>query len=294
MPKIQTVDSKTGAVVGELKMGRTVTAKTNANPVDSNTIQAAATKVAQGVQGQPSTAEGQIVATPLDPKLDALAKREVAFLAKEKAFKAQQAAMGEQIKAEVEKALGTYRSRLKAKPLDVLNEEGLTYDQLVEQAITMVNNPGANETQTRLEAIETAQKKLSEDAQKSAQSQREAAIKQLTFDATDLIESDPSFETIKATESVSDVVDLITKTFDETGKLMSVEHAAKLVEEELLTEAIKIAGLAKVKAKLTPEIVQETKQQSPQQQTTLTNTMNANRKLTSRERAILAFNGKKL
>jgi hypothetical protein len=297
MPKIQTVDSKTGAVVGELKMGRSITAKTNANPIDPSTIQASATAAAQGTRGQPSTTEGQVVATPIDPKFDALAKREIAFRAKEAEFKAREAKLADQVKVEAEKALGSYKARLKSKPLDVLNEEGLTYDQLVEQAIAMVNNPQAapqaDSVNTKLEALE---KRIEESTKQAAQAQRDAAVKQLRYDAQDLVDSDPSFETIKATESIDDVVNLIVRTYDETGKMMSVDQAAKLVEEELLAEAIKIASLSKVKAKagLTPELVQETKQPIHQQQTTLTNNMNANRKLTARERAILAFNGKKL
>jgi hypothetical protein len=292
MPKVQTVDSKTGAVVGELKMGRSITAKTNANPIDISTLGQAGQTTP--IQGQPPATEGQIVATPIDPKFEALAKREAAFIAKEREFKARESALEDRIKAEVDKALGTYRSRVKTNALDVLEEEGLTYDQLVEQAIARQNNPQAttkvNPIETKLEALE---KKIVEDAAKAAQAQREAAVRQIKFDVADLVESDPNFETIKATESVDDVVSLITKTFDETGKLMSVEQAAKLVEDELLTEAIKIANIAKVKAKLTPELVQQSQaSNTPQAATTLTNNMNANRKLTARERAMLAFENK--
>lgn len=290
MPKIQAIDSKTGNPSGEINMGRSIKAHTQTPNQDPPTT-------ATPIEGQTNKPVGSDPeATPIDPKFEALAKQQAVFRTKEREFQAKEAALEARVKAAVDEALNGYKGRLKKAPLDVLNEEGLTYDQLVEQAVN-APDPATRAIQDKLQSIEERQNKLAEDAQNSAKSQRDAAVKQIRYDVSDLIETDTQFETIKATGSTDDVVELITRTFDETGKLMTVEQAAQKVEEELFEEAKKIAGLAKVKAsfkpELTPETLQQAKQQSGQKQsmTTLTNNMTSTRPLSARERAIKRFKG---
>ena len=244
--------------------------------------------------GQNSTVEAKVEATPLDPKYEVLAKKESALRTLEKELKAKETSIADQVKAAVDEALKGYRARLKEAPLDVLNEEGLTYDQLVEQAVN-APDPITRATQQEIKSIKDAQAKMSEDIQNSAKAQRESAVNQIRYDVTELVESDPNFETIKGTGSVEDVVELITKTFDESGKLLTIDQAAKMVEDELFEEALKIASLSKVKSKLTPQQA-EPKLQSikqPQQSMTLTNSMSSSKPMTPRERAVAAFKGEK-
>lgn len=288
MPKVVGIDSKTGVPTGSIEHGRHIKAKTLPEP--------SAFKAPVAEEGQTNKEVGTSPeAKPLDPKYEALAKKESAIRALEREVKAQQSAMDAKIKAAVDAALSQYRGRLKEAPLDVLNEEGLTYDQLVEQAVN-APDPETRAIKQELKALREAQLKQTEDSQNSAKAQRESAITQIRNDAADLIESDPTFEVIKATESVEDVVDLITRTFDETGKLLTVEKAAQMVEEELHAEAIRIANISKVKAKLTPATVEQSKQQDNKQQQkpmTLTNNMTSTRPMSARERAIAAFKGEK-
>lgn len=286
MPKITAVDAKTGQPQGEVIMGRHMKIQTQAtpNPEDfqpSNMVQDA-------VQGQQNKSEGsKQEATPLDPKFEALARKEAAFRQREREFQAREASYKEKEAKLVQ--VEAWQTRLKDSPLEVLNELGITYDQLVEQA---VNAPDSATKEIRNEL-----KKIRQDAQDNVKSQRQAAIKQIRFDAVDLIEQDPQFETIKATNSVDEVVELIEREFDKTGRLLTIDQAAKLVEDELFEEAKRIASIGKVKAifkpELTPELVSNTKQQSNQQQpmTTLTNNMTSTRPLTARERAIKRFKG---
>lgn len=303
MPKIATIDPQTGGKIGNAQFqGRTVKVKTNANPTYLNSYNETELPQAER-QDYPPTSEGQLPKTEdkpeakqLDPQHEALAKKESAIRAREREIQAKEAALEERVRQAVEEALGKYRGRLKQSPLDVLNEEGLTYDQLVDQAIN-APDPAARNIQQKLIEIEANQKRFEEESRKAADSQREGAIKQIRYDVQELVESDVAYETIKATESIDDVVELITRTFDKEGKLLTVDQASKMVEDELLEEAIKIASLSKVKAKLaptlTPELVQNSKQQSPKQATTLTNDMSSKRPMTSRERAIAAFKGEK-
>lgn len=289
MPKIAMIDTKSGAKTTDSQhAGRVIKAKTNLNPTIIEQTQP---------QGQPNTPEASSEVKPLDPHHEALAKKESAIRAREREIQAKEAALDARVKQAVEDALTQYRGRLKSAPLDVLNDEGLTYDQLVEQAVQQAdpNYQTTRAIQQKLETIEANQKRLEEESKKSADSQREAAVKQISYDVQELIDNDASFETIKATGSSSDVVELITRTFDETGKLLSVDTAAKMVEDELFQEAIKIANLTKVKEKLkpelTPELVKGSKPQAQQQATTLTNQMTSKKPMTARERAIARFKG---
>lgn len=302
MPKITAIDAKTGQPSGEVQMGRAIKAQTNAtpSPIEHVAQKAALAAPPTPVEGQPNKSEGSNQeATQIDPKYEALARKESAFRNREREFQAKEAALESRVKSAVEEALKQYKGQLKQSPLDVLNGEGVTYDQLVEQAMN-APSPETRAIHQKLQSIEDAQRKLAEDSQNSAKAQRDAAVKQIRYDIDELIQTDPQFETIKHTGSADDVQELITRTFDETGRLMTVEQAAKAVEDELFEEAIKIASLSKVKAKsapaLTPDLVTQTKQQPNQQQpiTTLTNNMTSTRPMSARERAIMVFKGEKL
>lgn len=246
------------------------------------------------LEGQPAKVEDTApeATQPIDPKFEALAKKESAFRTREKEFQAREAAFKAR-ESELDQAKA-FKDRLKQSPLDVLNELGVTYDDLVAQA---VNAPSSEtlEIRNELKALREAQAKMEETAKNSVTQQREAAVNQIRHDVLDLVKNDASFETIQATESAEDVVELITRTYDETGKLLTVDDAARMVEEELFKEAMRIAQIGKVKAKLTPE-PQETKQElkSQRQIQTLTNNMTTSKPMSARERAIKVFNeGKK-
>lgn len=287
MPKINVLPNTNN----QLPAIKTTTVKANTLATPSNTPEKIPTQPTG--EGQQINSEIKAEASaPIDPKFEALAKKETALREREKVFQAKEAALEARVQEAVTKAMGEYRSRVKESPLDVLNEEGITYDQLVESA---VNAPDyeTREIRNELKALKDAQAKLLSDSQKASESQHQAAITQLTHDVTDLVNSDPNFETIKGTESVGDVVQLIERTYSETGKIMSVEDAAKLVEEELFQEAMRIASFTKVKSRLTPEVIQESKQPPAQQQRTqtLTNSMTTSKPMSARERAIKRFKG---
>ena len=73
-----------------------------------------------------------------------------------------------------------------------------------------------------------------------------AALKQIERDTQSLVSTDPeTYEMIKSTGSVKDVVELIEATYKEEGRLMTVEEAAQEVEEYLADEAWKLAQTKK-------------------------------------------------
>lgn len=219
-----------------------------------------------------------------------LKAQQTAFKAREDALKAKEAEMQSQY---------VPKSRLASDAWSVLNENGISYESLTQQAL----NAPSPEAQAQQQVIAKLEAKIQalEDGQNStkqsiADSQKQAydeAVSQLRNEAKKLVSKDDTFETIRATNSHEDVVELITKTFKEEGVLLTVEEAASEIEEYLVEEAMKVARLSKIQQRLKPQAVSPAPQQSkqPQPSVTLTNAQGASRQLTARERAILAFKG---
>jgi len=175
-------------------------------------------------------------------------------------------------------------------------ELDLSYDQLTQ---AVLNQP-SQETQAfralekKISALE-AQLEAKEKSQVEQQTQAyQRAIENIRAEATQLIETDQEFETVKTMGRVEDIVEHIEKTYKETGKVLKVSEAAKVIEDKLLEDALKVAKLKKVQEKLTPQQEQaiDPKAKVTPGSKTLTNNLTTNRKLTARERAILAFEGK--
>lgn len=246
-----------------------------------------------------------------------LARKERAMRAKAQAMdasmKAKEAAFAER-EAAIQAKEAEYQTkyvpkdRIAQDPWSVLTEAGLTYDQLTQLALNQQNqDPATKAALGRLEAqIKSTQdaQERAVKAQADAQAQQyRQAIQQIRTEASTLVKANPeAYETIAATDSVSDVVELIEETFKQDGIILTVEDAAQAVEEYLSEEAYKLANLRKIQQKLRPAAVPATTE--PKKQTeavpaaakqpptkTLSNSMSTSRQLSARERAILAFKG---
>lgn len=248
---------------------------------------------------------------PLSSQYAILARKEKAIRQKERLLAQREAEM--KAKAEAAQApaakpdvdLSKYVSKddLLRDPFGVLNDNGLGYDKLTEIA---ANGPTYEMRQmmSKIAALEGELAKVKGETESTKKSfeetqntQYKQAMNQITRDVNSLVRTDPSFETIKATNSQRDVVSLIERTFEEDGYLMSVEEAAQEVEEYLVNEAIRLSSLGKIKQRIAPKApsapAQQTTEQSKQpQMKTLTNAVSSTAKLSAKERAVLAFQGK--
>lgn len=258
---------------------------------------------------QPSTSEAvqkTEEATPqkaLSPQFVELARKEKALRSQAQALKAREDALKTR-ESEYETNYipkSKLTERFKSDPMGLMQEHGLTYDQLTNLILNQpsVQDQALQKLQAELQEIKSSQTRAqqqSEDQQKRAYDQ---AVNQIRNDAKMLIASDASFETIKETGSEEAVVELIKETFDKTQVLLSVEDAAKEVEDYLVEEALKYAQLKKVQARLNPPTTGEAlKQQITEkpQIKTITHAITASTKPSSdkdrRARAILAAQGK--
>lgn len=250
-------------------------------------------------------------------QLAIIQRKERAFRARvqqqEQALKTKEASWAQE-KAALEKRLQELetgyipKSSLKQAAMEAFNSGELSYDE-VTQDLMNPQDPRVTAKMSRLEKqVNDLQLKL-DNAAKGAQEQSDvqykAALKQIETDVRHLVKADPSFEMIKLTGSERDVVELIEETYKQDGYVMTSEEAAQQVEDYLVEEASKLARADKIKKRLAPvapPVKKEEAQQSsntqtpnrpqqPQQMKTLTNTNTGSRKLSSRERAILAFKG---
>jgi len=253
-----------------------------------------------------------------------LARKEKAIRAQAMQVKAQNDALAAReasIKAkEAELSGDSYipKAKLTADTMRVLQEAGISYEQITQMAL---NAPSQEEQQyeskisaleAKILALEEGQTKVTKNIEDSQQNAYKQAVSQIRADAKQLVYTSEEFETIKETNSVNEVVDLITQTFEKgmgdeypKGTLLTVEQAAQMVEDHLYEEAFKLTKLKKIQKRMSENAVATAskeaaaKQGDPEQQSgaksvtmkTLTNKDGSARKLTASERAILAFKG---
>lgn len=253
---------------------------------------------------------------PLSTQHALLAKKEKALrariVAQEQSFKQKEADLQAREAAMTEKSTQDFtnyisKDKLIKNPLMVLESLGVTYEQLAEAAITQ-SSPEAKYMQSMRGELEEELRKVREEqanTKKSFEEQQanayKQALNQIRNEVNQLVQSDPSFEMIKATGSVGDVVELIERTFKENGTLMTVDQAAQAIEDDLLEEAQKISQFKKVQDRLKSAVQSKAaaqplaksvpQQSSAQPMKTLTNAVSNTRPLSAKERALLAFRG---
>lgn len=284
-----------------------------------NTEQAAATaETAPTPEAQPKE--------QLSAQYAQLARQEKALRAKahqqEQAFKAREEALKlkeSQYTTKDQEYSTKYISKdqLKTDTFNALAEAGIDYNELTNRLIsqpapqdmTLMNE--IKSLKSELQAMKGEQegfKKQSVDSQNQAYQQ---ALTQIRMETQRLVKGQPEqYEMISATNSVSDVVELIEETYNKglgddypKGTVLPVDIAAQLVEDHLLEEAEKISKISKFRKKfLTPGAQDAPSVSNPPQQQgavqkkspeakTLTNAMSSQRPMSARERAISAFKG---
>lgn len=196
---------------------------------------------------------------------------------------------------------------LKRNAYDVLQQHGVSYDDVTAQA--MQYQPINPEVQRHIQTLEAKLSKLEEATQTQTKTwqeqqtqQYQAAVKQIDLDIAALVKSDPvTYEAIAKSgrQAQLEVRKLIEETYKQDGILMTVEEAAEEVENYILDEGFKtFSQIEKFKkrmapvpatAKQAPVQTQSNKQTPPMK--TLTNATSSPRKLSAKERAMLAFKG---
>lgn len=273
-----------------------------------------------------STSSEPVDTAPVNPSKDPavsrlyaqLARQERALRAKsqqqDQQFKQREAAVTAreaeaQQKSEINQKGFISVEDLKRDIVGAAERAGMSYDEVAQQMMnTSKVDPRLQATIDSLKAeIQTLRKSTEEGKEAMTRQQQDAynaAVKQIETDTRNLVNTDPNFELVKATGAAKDVVKLITSTYEKEGVLLTVEEAAQEIEDYLFEKTTKLAKLQKIQrsqAQQTTNAVsaQKTAQQSADTKgtdsapgmKTLTNAASSTRKLSNRERAILAFKG---
>lgn len=251
-------------------------------------------------------AEGEKPQSAMSPQFAALARKERQLRQMSRTFQAEKQAFEAQ-KAEVEKYKG-WESKLANDPIGVMLEKGFTTDEIAQRLLSQ-NDPNQfqfQKLQQKIQDLESAQVSSMKKIEDTQSANYQQARKQITNDVKMLVDGNESYESIQAMGAQSAVVELIEQVFNKDGYLMSLEDAAKEVEEYCLEQAKKIAGLKKLQQKSEqvqnpagfkqPQSGMKTELQAQTQANTLSNRgLSTSRPLNEgerRERAIALLEGR--
>lgn len=180
---------------------------------------------------------------PLSPKLSAIARKEQAQRAKEKALADREKDLTEKLaKAEKYEEL---RQKIAAKDYSALDELGAEYEEIVKHELNKeaAKNP-EQERIARLEEEQKALKKALEEKEVSEYQANQALWKQ---EIVRTIKENDDFSTIRELGAEDIVLQHINDSFEEDGVELTVDQAAKDIETALLERATKFASVSKVK-----------------------------------------------
>lgn len=230
--------------------------------------------------------EAPVEATqPLSPQLALLAKQKRALQVRERELQTRE-------KALLSQSSGTTAidvARLKAEPLSVLLENGITYDQLTEALMSNTGNSEINALKAEIESLRQGidQKFTDKDSQAKQQ-----VLAEMQREAEKLVRQSDDYEFVREQGKVPTVMELIDRTYEDNGEVLEVSEALRLVEEELFNEAKKIANFKKMQGQMQGRMAT---QYQPQQRytgmRTLTNRDTASVPLSAKARAMAAFYG---
>ena len=212
---------------------------------------------------------------PLSPQFAALAKERRALQVKEREIADRERALSESNKGLIDPA------QLKSNPLKMLLEHGVTYDQLTQEILASQENPEILALKNEIKSLKEG---VDDKFKTREQQQEQAALNEMKKEAEQLSKTS-DFELIRVTGSIPDVMRLIESTYRQTGEVLDVAEAMKLVEDELLNENMKIASVEKIKTALQP------KQEQLLAPKTLTSRNTATQPMSAKQRAIAAFYG---
>lgn len=263
-----------------------------------------------------------------DPKLEAIIRREKQLFRRDRELKAREEALKAR-ESSFKPDEYVPKSRFQEDPLATLQELGLDYNKLTERALQEPNaqDPTIRALANELRALKAQISQNSTAQQQAQQSQYEQAKSQMLEDAKEYTVGNPDFELVDKWGAHDLIVDEIEKEFERTSKemgrgiIISMESAAKRVEDNLYKEALKIRDFNKIKnykdpvaAETAASQTQQTQEQTQQQRVakgqipykvstvrTLTNTMTQDKPTQSKDsmedrkrRAIAAYNGTKV
>ena len=232
-----------------------------------------------GVQAPAATEATQ----PLSPQMANLARQRRALQVKERELAEKEKALTD--------SLTLYKERIKSQPLSVLQEEGVTYDKLTQDILASQNNPDVLALKAEMKALKEGLDKQLADKDLQAE---QAVLNQIHQNVKHIASQGDDYKLIRETGSAKDVVELIRRTWKQTGEVLDEREAMGLIEKELREDWSRLEKVMKPEGNPSVPEASAVTPKSPARPVmqTLTNKDQARPILDRKTRAILAMQGK--
>jgi hypothetical protein len=234
------------------------------------------------LSGQPDTNKGIEDKTEgtvrLSPQVALLARREQKFRQQQQALERERATLAAE-KQEIAQ-LRAMKEKLDAK--DYSGLDGLVdYNDYSQYQVNRLN--GANPVDDEIKRLNGKIADIEKNSQQNIERQFEAAVQERRIATAELVDKTANFPRIKRAKAQEAVVQHILQTWEHDSKELSIEQAAKEVEEILLEKAQQWSSLLAEEQEVEPK-----KQLPPLKQglRTLTNQVTAS-DVTKRQRVSL-------
>jgi hypothetical protein len=187
-------------------------------------------------------------AVTLSPKLTALARKEQKLQQDIQALRDKEAALTAKEKDYIPKS--SIKEKMENNAIQALAELGYSYDEITNLVIAQQSK--VDPAQEALKKLESKIETMEETQKQNVSKQYEATVNQYKKEIATLIDKDENYSTVKELSKQDAVLEHLIETFNEDGIVLSVDEAAKDIEEFLIEEATKMANLTKIKSKLAP------------------------------------------
>lgn len=181
----------------------------------------------------------------LSPQISALARKEQAQRQRERALVQREKDFAAKL-ADAEK-YAQLKSKIAAKDYSAADEMGLSYEQYTQYLLDKQN--GEKPEEQRYRKVESELEALKKQQEEKTIQEYQANQALWKKEIAQVIASNEEFSTIKELKAESAVLKHINESFDEDGVELTVEQAAKEIEEHLVARAEKLASVSKLKKK---------------------------------------------
>jgi len=187
----------------------------------------------------------------LSPKISAIARKEQAQRQREQALKQREKDLADKL-AKAEK-YDQLRQKLDAKDYSAADELGMSYEEYTQYLLN--KQAGADPTEQRFRKIETENEAL-KHALEEKETEEYQANQALWKEAIEkAVAGSDEFSTIRELKAEGAVLQHINDSFEEDGVELTVEQAAKEIEDALVKRAEKLSSISKLKKGVSGEKV---------------------------------------
>lgn len=252
----------------------------------TQSVQPHADASAASAEGAPATtgAEGEVkpegseVPAPkqeesVSPRLQAIVKREGLIVKRERELKAREAEISKQLEGKMsrEDVIKTLQEEFEDDPVEFMSKYNFSYDKIQNRILSGDEGKGLSKLERE---IANLKKQLADKDERETKTKEESEAQEYETKKTEavgyikdqLASKGDEYELTIAEGAEQEVYDVIQDYYAETGKLMNVFEAAKLVEKHLETEFHKRLQYKKVKGLLgsSQEIKDSSSTKSPE------------------------------